>query len=74
MNSDQRGQQEALNPPKPAIARSSLPAAPPPAPGLLPWQHELVQAIRKLGPDEQLVVMMPRQSAHPIWSLIEKEG
>lgn len=56
------------------ITITNRPVMDPPKPGLLPWQFELVRDIRKLGPDERLVVMMPRQSAHPIWSLIEKEG
>lgn len=36
------------------------------------WMVEMAEAVLKLGPDETLVVNMPPQSGHPIWSLVTR--
>ncbi len=44
------------------IARAPIPS----------WMVDMANAALKLGPDEMLVVNLPRESAHPIWSLVTR--
>lgn len=44
------------------IARAPMPA----------WLVDVANAALKLSDDEVLVISMPRQSAHPVWSVVRK--
>jgi hypothetical protein len=44
------------------IARAPMPA----------WLVDVANAALKLSDDEVLVISMPRQSAHPVWSAVQK--
>lgn len=44
------------------IARAPIPS----------WMVDVANAALKLSDDEVLVISMPRQSAHPVWSMVRK--